>query len=59
MVKDVQAGLVDFLGRVDGQEVYLCWKRGETKVRFWHPLHAGYSERQTLKRGEDRASTTH
>jgi hypothetical protein len=59
VVKDVEGGLVDFLGRVGGQEVWLCWKRGEKKIRFWHPLYAGFSERQTLKRNEDRTSTTH
>jgi hypothetical protein len=59
VVKDVEAGLVDFLGRVGGEDVWLCWKRGENKIHFWHPLYAGFSERQTLKRNEDRTSTTH
>ena len=59
VVKDVTGGLVDFLGRVDGEDVWLCWKRGETKIHFWHPLYAGFSERQTLKRSDDRTTTTH
>jgi hypothetical protein len=59
VVKDVGAGLVDFLGRVGREDVWLCWKRGENKIHFWHPLYAGFSERQTLKRNEDRTSTTH
>ncbi len=59
VVKDVEKGLVDFLGRVEGEDAWLCWKRGEPKIYFWHPLHAGFSERQTLKRGEDRTTTTH
>jgi len=58
-VKDVEAGLVDFLGRVEGEEVWLCWKRGEIKIHFWHPLYAGFAERQALQRNEDRTSTTH
>ena len=52
-------GLVDFPGNVDGQDVWLCWKRGETKVNFWHPLDAGYNERQSLQRSENRTGTTH
>jgi len=59
VVKDVESGLVDFLGRVGGEDVWLCWKRGEHKIHFWHPLYAGFSERQILKRSEDRTSTTH
>jgi hypothetical protein len=59
VVKDVDQGLVDFLGRVQGEDVWLCWKRGEKKLRFWHPLYAGFTERQALERSEDRAPTTH
>jgi hypothetical protein len=50
VTKDLEAGLVDFPGQVEGEEVWLCWKRGETKVRFWHPLNAGFSQRQALRR---------
>ena len=59
VVKDVEMGLVDFPGRVAGEDVWLCWKRGESRMHFWHPLYAGYAERQTLKRSEDRTGTTH
>jgi hypothetical protein len=59
VVKDIDAGLVDFLGRVEGEEVWLCWKRGENRIHFWHPLNAGFSQRQTLTRSEDRSGTTH
>ena len=59
IVKDVEAGLVDFPGRVEGEDVWLCWKRGETKIHFWHALYAGFSERQVLRRSEDRTGTTH
>jgi hypothetical protein len=59
VVKDVEEGLVDFPGRFDGQDVWLCWKRGEDKIHYWHPLYAGYSDRLTLRRTDDRTSTTH
>src|SRR5258706_10916724 len=36
ITKDIELGLVDFLGDVEGQDVWICWKRGETKVGFWH-----------------------
>jgi len=29
-LKDYQSGLVDFVGRHEGRDVYLCWKLGET-----------------------------
>ena len=46
--KDLEMGLVDFPGRVDGETVNLCWKYGETAVRFWHGLDEGYAQRKAL-----------
>src|SRR5579884_1624834 len=47
-VKDVDEGLVDFPHRREGRIVYLCWKRGEDRIRFWHELSAGFAGRQPL-----------
>jgi hypothetical protein len=41
-------GLVDFPGQVGDETVNLCWKFGETAVRFWHGLHEGYAQRKPL-----------
>ncbi len=48
ITKDVELGLIDFLGDVEGQDVWLCWRRGEDHVRFWHPLDGGYPQRRAL-----------
>jgi len=45
-VKDPDQGLVDFFARRRGEVVYLCWRRGEPKVQYWHTLSAGYAGRQ-------------
>jgi hypothetical protein len=50
VTKDVELGLVDFLGDVEGQDVWICWRRGEPKVGFWHALDAGYNQRRALAR---------
>jgi hypothetical protein len=47
-VKDPSAGLVDFLGQVEGQLVWLCWRYGEERLSYFHPLDAGYSARRPL-----------
>ncbi len=47
-LKDLDQGLVDFLSYRDGQLVYLCWKRGEKSVEFWHTLEGGFGKRQPL-----------
>jgi hypothetical protein len=47
-VKDVDAGLVDFLGKRDGEDIYLCWKHGEEDIEYWHPHHTGFAGRQPI-----------
>ena len=48
-LKDYFSGLVDFPGRIDGRDVYLCWRFGEPEVAYWHDLDAGFSGRQELR----------
>ena len=54
-LKDYQVGLIDFVGRHQSRDVYLCWKLGEEQIGFWHEINAGYTGRQlisTLKETE-------
>ena len=48
LVKDLDAGLVDFPATRDGQEVLLCWRLGEDEIGFWHGLDEGFSGRNPL-----------
>ncbi len=47
-VKDVEGGLVDFYSLYDGDLVYLCWRRGEAQVAFYHTLTGGFAGRRPL-----------
>jgi hypothetical protein len=46
--KDLEQGLVDFYSRRNGRVVFLCWRRGEKKIAYWHELHSGYGGRVPL-----------
>ena len=46
--KDLGMGLIDFPHLRDGRVVNLCWKHGETSIRFWHGLDEGYGARKPL-----------
>jgi len=46
--KGVEEGLVDFPHLRDGRVVNLCWKYGETQIRFWHGMDEGYTSRKPL-----------
>jgi hypothetical protein len=48
-IKDLDSLLVDFPTLLEGREVYLCWKMGESEVGFWHEVDAGFAGRQPLK----------
>jgi len=47
-LKDPDTGLIDFLSLREGREVYLCWRLGEDRIRFWHDLDTGFAGRQPL-----------
>ncbi|MBE2237907.1 MAG: DUF2203 domain-containing protein [Caldilineaceae bacterium] len=47
-LKDIDAGLVDFIGVRNGREIYLCWRYGEDEIGFWHELNAGIAGRRPL-----------
>ncbi|MBI2079024.1 MAG: DUF2203 domain-containing protein [Euryarchaeota archaeon] len=47
-VKDPDQGLVDFYAKRRDDVVYLCWKRGEPRIEFWHSLEAGFAGRQPI-----------
>ena len=46
--KGFEQGLVDFYGKLDGREVFWCWKVGEDRIDHWHDLEAGYAGRQPV-----------
>ncbi len=47
-LKDIDSGLVDFPTLYRGQEVYLCWKLGESNIAFWHRVDDGFRGRQPI-----------
>ena len=46
--KGIEEGLVDFPHLREGRVVNLCWKYGETRIRFWHGMDEGYAARKPL-----------
>jgi len=48
VMKDLNVGLVDFPAVRLGVRVWLCWKSGEKKVKFWHGLQEGFANRKPV-----------
>jgi hypothetical protein len=54
-VKDVEIGLVDFPSRRAGEEILLCWRLGEKRVEYWHPVDGGFAARRPVDADVTRA----
>src|SRR5215203_5662174 len=48
LVRDLEAGLIDFPALRDGHEVYLSWQVDEHEVCHWHAAETGYPGRLPL-----------
>jgi len=48
VVKDLDIGLIDFPTLYRGEEVYLCWKLGESGIGFWHGVQEGFRGRKAI-----------
>ena len=48
IIKDLDVGLLDFPAIIDNQDVYLCWKLGEDRIRFYHRQDEGFAGRKLL-----------
>ena len=41
-------GLVDFPSVIDSREVYLCWRSDEDRIKYYHGIEEGYSNRKII-----------
>jgi hypothetical protein len=48
VLRDAESGLVDFPSRVDGRDVFLCWRPDEGAVEYWHGPESGFAGRKPL-----------
>jgi hypothetical protein len=39
---------VDFPARLNNEEIYLCWRLGEDRIRFWHRPDEGFAGRKPI-----------
>jgi hypothetical protein len=55
ILRDVDTGVVDFFSIQDGTVVFLCWKKGEDSIRYWHSIREGFAGRQPLARSPSKS----
>ena len=52
LIKDLEVGLLDFPALINNEEVYLCWRLGEDRIRFYHRQDEGFAGRKPLNPGD-------
>lgn len=48
VIKGIDEGLLDFPSKRFDDEVWLCWKEGETEIKFWHEKDVGFNGRKPI-----------
>ncbi len=48
VIKSIDQGLLDFPSKRFDEDVWLCWKYGETEIKFWHEKDSGYMGRKPV-----------
>jgi len=48
VIKSIDQGLLDFPSKRFDEDVWLCWKYGETEIKFWHEKDSGYMGRKPI-----------
>ena len=48
VIKSIDDGLLDFPSHRFDDEVWLCWKYGETEIKFWHEKDSGFNGRKPI-----------
>ena len=47
-LKGLDQGLLDFPSKRFDEDVWLCWKEGETEIKFWHDMNSGFNGRKPI-----------
>ena len=48
VLKGLEQGLLDFPAKRFDEEIWLCWREGETEIKFWHEKDTGFMGRKPI-----------
>lgn len=55
----LEHGLIDLPTTWEGRWVFLCWRLGESQVRYWHEIDGGFAGREPLTPEQTRQMGRH
>ena len=48
IIRDINLGIIDFPSISDDNDIFLCWKIGESYIEYWHLQNEGFNQRKLL-----------
>lgn len=48
IVRDVNEGILDFYAKFEGKDVFLTWKVGDRKIKYWHYSDESFTNRRRI-----------
>ena len=48
IINDIEIGIIDFYSVLGGREIFVCWKIGERKIKFWREINCNYMGRKPI-----------
>ena len=48
-IKSIDQKLLNFPSLMFNEEIWLCWKEGETEIKFWHGKDEGFNGRKPIE----------
>ena len=48
LVRDLEAGLIDFPSKRNGKDLFLCYELGEEDIDYWHGINEGKNGRKPV-----------
>lgn len=48
ILRDVDEGLLDFRSTFQGRQIFLCWRIGESTIKYWHEADDGEQGRKHI-----------
>lgn len=49
VMEEYGRGIINFPSFYDGRKVFLCWRYGEERIRYWHELDEGCEARVEIR----------
>ena len=48
IIRDINLGIIDFPSISNEKPIFLCWKIGESYIKYWHLQDEGFNQRKLL-----------